>query len=128
MYISYTGVCVCVCTGQRPAAIVSPHAGTTRDVVESALDISGYPVVLSDTAGLRAALDPVEQEGVRRALSRCVCVCIDCTKLFHTVTIARVRHAPARDLSYRAVFSLPKLTNRRYSSLVGAVSLPLKCE
>ena len=69
-----------MCTGQRPAAIVSPHAGTTRDVVESALDISGYPVVLSDTAGLRAALDPVEQEGVRRALSRCVCVCIDCTR------------------------------------------------
>ena len=58
-------------SGQRPAAIVSPHAGTTRDVVESALDIAGYPVVLSDTAGLRLAHDPVEQEGVRRALSRC---------------------------------------------------------
>ena len=55
-----------------PAAIVSPHAGTTRDVVESALDVGGYPVVLSDTAGLRRATDPVEQEGVRRALSRCV--------------------------------------------------------
>ena len=58
-------------SGQRPAAIVSPHAGTTRDVVESALDIAGYPVVLSDTAGLRQAYDPVEQEGVRRALNRC---------------------------------------------------------
>lgn len=56
--------------GQRPAAIVSPHAGTTRDVVESALDIGGYPVVVSDTAGLRHAADPVEQEGVRRALNR----------------------------------------------------------
>jgi tRNA modification GTPase len=55
---------------QRPAAIVSPHAGTTRDVVESALDIAGYPVILSDTAGLRLAHDPVEQEGVRRALNR----------------------------------------------------------
>ena len=32
--------------GQRPAAIVSPHAGTTRDVLESALDIFGYPIVL----------------------------------------------------------------------------------
>ena len=61
---------VCVCAGQRPAAIVSPHAGTTRDVVESALDVGGYPVVLSDTAGLRRASDPVEQEGVRRALNR----------------------------------------------------------
>lgn len=56
--------------GQRPAAIVSPYAGTTRDVVESALDISGYPVVVSDTAGLRHAADPVEEEGVKRALDR----------------------------------------------------------
>lgn len=51
---------------------MSPHAGTTRDVVESALDIGGYPVVVSDTAGLRHAADPVEQEGVRRALNRWV--------------------------------------------------------
>ncbi|KAG7246693.1 hypothetical protein CRUP_017399, partial [Coryphaenoides rupestris] len=53
--------------GQRPAAIVSPVAGTTRDVVETALDIGGFPVLLSDTAGIRDSLDPVEQEGVRRA-------------------------------------------------------------
>ena len=51
---------------------MSPFAGTTRDVVESALDIGGFPVVLSDTAGLRHATDPVEQEGVRRALNRYV--------------------------------------------------------
>ncbi|CAL8306830.1 unnamed protein product [Lota lota] len=38
---------------QRPAAIVSPVAGTTRDVLETALDIGGFPVLLSDTAGLR---------------------------------------------------------------------------
>ncbi|XP_068021163.1 tRNA modification GTPase GTPBP3, mitochondrial isoform X1 [Melanerpes formicivorus] len=55
---------------QRPAAIVSPVAGTTRDVVEVALDIGGYPLVLSDTAGLRDATDPVEQEGVSRARDR----------------------------------------------------------
>ena len=36
---------------QRPAAIVSPLAGTTRDVVETRLDLQGYPVVLFDTAG-----------------------------------------------------------------------------
>ena len=50
----HTCVCVCVCVcalsvGQRPAAIVSPHAGTTRDVLESALDICGYPVILRCT-------------------------------------------------------------------------------
>lgn len=52
---------------QRDAAIVSPIAGTTRDVVESMLDIGGYPTVFSDTAGLRSSDDPVEQEGVLRA-------------------------------------------------------------
>ena len=56
--------------GRRPAAIVSPVAGTTRDVVEMALDIGGFPVLLSDTAGLRDSPDPVEQEGVRRARER----------------------------------------------------------
>ncbi|RMB89757.1 hypothetical protein DUI87_33772 [Hirundo rustica rustica] len=43
---------------RRPAAIVSPQAGTTRDVLEVALDIGGFPLVLSDTAGLRQASDP----------------------------------------------------------------------
>ena len=51
----------------REAAIVSPIAGTTRDAIELALDIGGYPVLLIDTAGLRDTDDPVEQEGVRRA-------------------------------------------------------------
>ncbi|NWV82330.1 GTPB3 GTPase, partial [Dasyornis broadbenti] len=55
---------------RRPAAIVSPTAGTTRDVLEVALDIGGYPLVLSDTAGLRQASDPVEREGVARARDR----------------------------------------------------------
>ncbi|KYO40339.1 tRNA modification GTPase GTPBP3, mitochondrial isoform X2 [Alligator mississippiensis] len=55
---------------QRPAAIVSPVPGTTRDVVETTLNVGGYPVVLSDTAGLRDARDPVEQEGVSRARDR----------------------------------------------------------
>ncbi|KAM7025959.1 LOW QUALITY PROTEIN: 5-taurinomethyluridine-[tRNA] synthase subunit GTPB3, mitochondrial [Acridotheres tristis] len=55
---------------RRPAAIVSPVAGTTRDVLEVPLDIGGYPLVLSDTAGLRAATEPVEREGVARARQR----------------------------------------------------------
>uniref|UniRef100_A0A6M2CLZ7 Putative trna modification gtpase trme n=1 Tax=Rhipicephalus microplus TaxID=6941 RepID=A0A6M2CLZ7_RHIMP len=52
---------------QRDAAIVSPIAGTTRDVVESTLDIGGYPAVFSDTAGLRHSDDPIEREGILRA-------------------------------------------------------------
>ncbi|XP_041366571.1 tRNA modification GTPase GTPBP3, mitochondrial-like [Gigantopelta aegis] len=58
----------CVC--QRPAAIVSSTAGTTRDVVETAINLAGYPVLLSDTAGLREAESDVELEGIRRAMSR----------------------------------------------------------
>lgn len=55
---------------RREVAIVSPHAGTTRDVIEIQLDLDGYPVTVIDTAGLRDSDDPVEQEGVRRARSR----------------------------------------------------------
>jgi tRNA modification GTPase len=54
----------------REAAITSPHPGTTRDIVEVAIDLAGYPVVLADTAGLRDVDDPIEQEGVRRARRR----------------------------------------------------------
>jgi tRNA modification GTPase len=55
---------------RREAAIVSPFAGTTRDVIEVHLDLGGYPVVLMDTAGIRVSDDPVEQEGIRRAQAR----------------------------------------------------------
>jgi tRNA modification GTPase len=52
---------------QRDAAIVTETPGTTRDVIEVALDLAGYRVILADTAGLRAAADAIEAEGVRRA-------------------------------------------------------------
>jgi tRNA modification GTPase len=55
---------------KREAAIVSPVAGTTRDVIEVHLDLDGYPVTVLDTAGIRESDDPVEQEGVRRARQR----------------------------------------------------------
>jgi tRNA modification GTPase len=55
---------------RREAAIVSPFAGTTRDVIEVHLDLDGYPVTVLDTAGIRDSAEPVEQEGVRRARER----------------------------------------------------------
>jgi tRNA modification GTPase len=54
---------------RREAAIVSEEAGTTRDIIEVTLDLGGVPVVLSDTAGIRAAGGKVEREGIRRAVA-----------------------------------------------------------
>ncbi|XP_047498340.1 tRNA modification GTPase GTPBP3, mitochondrial-like [Penaeus chinensis] len=55
---------------QRPAAIVSSIPGTTRDIIETSLDLGGYPVVISDTAGLHKTDDIIESEGIERALER----------------------------------------------------------
>jgi tRNA modification GTPase len=55
---------------RRDVAITSAIAGTTRDVIEVALDLGGFPAVLADTAGLREARDDVEEEGIRRARVR----------------------------------------------------------
>jgi tRNA modification GTPase len=55
---------------RREAAIVSPYAGTTRDVIEVHLNLDGYPLTILDTAGIRGSCEPVEQEGIRRARAR----------------------------------------------------------
>lgn len=54
---------------RRDAAIVSDEAGTTRDVIEVRLDLDGIPVIVSDTAGIRAAEGKIEAEGIRRSLA-----------------------------------------------------------
>lgn len=55
---------------KRDIAIVSEYAGTTRDVLEAHIDIGGYPIILSDTAGIRESSDPIESEGISRAKKR----------------------------------------------------------
>ena len=55
---------------RRDVAIVSEIAGTTRDVIETHLNIDGYPVVLSDTAGIRDSKDEIEKRGLRLALKK----------------------------------------------------------
>ena len=55
---------------KRDVAIVSEMAGTTRDVIETHLNLDGYPVVLSDTAGIRDSKDEIEKRGIKLALKR----------------------------------------------------------
>ena len=55
---------------KRDAAIVSETAGTTRDVIETHLNLDGYPVVLSDTAGIRESKNEIEKKGIKIALNR----------------------------------------------------------
>ena len=54
----------------RDVAIVSEIAGTTRDVIEAHLNVDGYPVVISDTAGIRKSKDEIEKKGIKLALKR----------------------------------------------------------
>ncbi len=55
---------------KKEVAIVSQTAGTTRDIVQAHLDVAGFPVVLSDTAGLRESKEAIESEGIRRAVQK----------------------------------------------------------
>ena len=55
---------------KREVAIVSDEAGTTRDVIETYLNLDGYPVILADTAGIREAKNEVEKKGISLALGK----------------------------------------------------------
>lgn len=73
---------------KRPAAIVTPIEGTTRDILEVVLNIQGYPLILADTAGLRPETnDTIEREGIRRTLNvgkdaDLIILTVDCFKWF----------------------------------------------
>ena len=54
----------------REVAIVSEIAGTTRDVIETHLNIDGYPVIISDTAGIRDSKDEIEKKGIKLSLNK----------------------------------------------------------
>ena len=55
---------------KRDVAIVSEVAGTTRDVIETYLNLDGYPVIISDTAGIRDSIDEIEKKGIKLALEK----------------------------------------------------------
>ena len=54
----------------RDVAIVSEIAGTTRDVIETHLNIEGYPFIVSDTAGIRESKNEIEKKGIKLSLNR----------------------------------------------------------
>lgn len=102
---------------QRDAAIVSATAGTTRDVLEVHLDVVGYPVILADTAGLRATADEVESEGVRRALHRAAAADIK-------IAIFDAAAWPARDAATDALIDATALVVVNKSDLRSAAPPP----
>jgi tRNA modification GTPase len=80
---------------KRDVAIVTPIAGTTRDVLEVPLNLGGYPVIVMDTAGLRETEDTVESIGVARAKDRAknadiIVALFDATKARDEETLAQV--------------------------------------
>ena len=77
---------------KREVAIVSPWPGTTRDVLEVALDLGGIAVTLVDTAGLRDAADAIEAAGIERARAR-----IEAADLVIAVQEASARHDRVAD-------------------------------
>ena len=103
---------------RRDAAIVSPEAGTTRDLIEVQMEIAGYAVTLVDTAGLREADNLVEAEGIRRTQRRAESA--DLTVYVHDIaTLAEHADHIASKLDARSLVVLNK------SDLVAAMpSLP----
>jgi len=55
---------------KREVAIVSDEAGTTRDVIETYLNLDGYPVIIADTAGIRDSKDEIEKKGIKLSLKK----------------------------------------------------------
>jgi tRNA modification GTPase len=118
----------------RGAAIVSPQPGTTRDVIEVHLDLAGYPVALLDTAGLRAAGDAIEAEGVRRALARAAEADL-VLALFDAAGWPRLDDATAALIDMRTILVLNKIdlasasAGARAGAMAGGASLlPVSAE
>ncbi|XP_066992883.2 tRNA modification GTPase GTPBP3, mitochondrial isoform X3 [Anabrus simplex] len=103
---------------QRPAAIVTPFAGTTRDVIELHLNIGGYPVLLTDTAGLHnASRDEVEIEGMKRArtatdLADLILLVVDATRCLPQNTFETFLENYVENLGLRTVSLQHILVNK----------------
>lgn len=104
---------------KRDAAIVSPEAGTTRDLIEVTLEIGGQAVTLIDTAGLRKTENTIEAEGIRRTRERARLADLK-LYLHDTVTITECYNDVAPELDNNTLLVLTK------SDLENAPDLPVK--
>lgn len=103
----------------RDRAIVSPAPGTTRDTIEETADVAGIPVVFIDTAGLRAAPDPVEHEGIRRTRA----AAMRAELVLHVFDVSQPAHP--EDGQYLAEFaSRPRLLVLNKTDLPRCLQLP----
>ncbi len=111
---------------RRDAAIVTPIAGTTRDVIEVRLDLDGWPVLLSDTAGIRESNDPVEIEGVRRARARAERAMFKLV-MFDATALPALDPASRSLLDERSLvlFNKADLANATLSMVDGVVARPI---
>ena len=108
----------------RDVAIVAETAGTTRDVIEVRLNLGGYAVVLADTAGLRAAADSIEAEGVRRALHRAECA--DLVVLLKDGTRPDIPLAGKDKWDNKTVVSIWNKADLRWPQIQDGLTLSLK--
>ncbi|MGE0281619.1 MAG: tRNA uridine-5-carboxymethylaminomethyl(34) synthesis GTPase MnmE [Rhizobiaceae bacterium] len=108
---------------RRDAAIVTPIAGTTRDVIEVRLDLDGWPLLLADTAGLRETDDPVEIEGIRRARARAGSAALKLVVFDATASTPDTLSLALLDGNSLAVFNKADLTSSVPTNIHGAKAL-----
>jgi tRNA modification GTPase len=104
---------------RRDVAIVSPIAGTTRDIVEARVDIAGVPVTLLDTAGLHQTQDFVEAEGVRRARARAA----DADLVMFVDDGAQPDNAMEMDVSHHQIIHIQNKIDSEASPREGSIAI-----
>lgn len=104
---------------RREAAIVTPIAGTTRDIIEVRLDLDGWPLLLADTAGLRKTDDPIEVEGIRRARERADSAALKLVVFDATAPVVDALSLALLDRNSLAVFNKAELGSAVPANLQG---------
>jgi len=112
-------------------AIVSDIPGTTRDTLEHTIQLNGYPVVLTDTAGLRENADAIEREGIKRARKALAeadlaLVCIDNANTSEAQIQAIIRDEVPDNLGYCVVLNKADLAGKKISRDANRISISAK--